>query len=71
MKLVIDNFMYEPPGLSIIPETDYEAAVLARYWKTAVLSMGRASSDVKSANGHGYTIKFKEPVLRAGEDQGK
>ncbi len=61
MKLIIDKFVYEPPGLSIIPETDYEAAVLERYWKSAALSTGRACSETLSANGKGYTIKFKEP----------
>ena len=25
MKLAIDKFVHEPPGISIIPETEYEA----------------------------------------------
>lgn len=62
MKLEIERYMYEPPGLSIIPETDFEAAVLARYWETAVLSKGRAGNESKSVNGCCYTIKFVEPA---------
>ncbi len=61
MKLVVDRFVYEPPGLSIIPETEYEAAVLARCWTSAKLGTGRASGESKSSNGQCYTIKFVEP----------
>lgn len=62
MKLVIQNFMYENPGIAIIPETEYEAAVLSRFWKAGKLtiSTGRASSEAKSANGLCYGIKFRE-----------
>lgn len=66
MKLVVDKFMHESPGLSVIPETEYEAAVLARYWKTAVLSTGCASPHAESANGHCYTVKFVEPSAAEG-----
>lgn len=63
MKLVVDRFVYEPPGISIIPQTEFEAAMLARYWPDkAVLSVGRASSENNSANGHCYSIKFVEPA---------
>ena len=58
MKLVVDRFLYDPPGLSVIPETDFEAAILARYWESATLSTGRASSETKSANGHCYSVQF-------------
>jgi hypothetical protein len=61
MKLVVDKFMYEAPGLSIIPETEFEAAVLQRYWGTARLSKGRATSESRSVNGFSYSIKFVEP----------
>ena len=61
MKLVVDKFVYEAPGLSVIPETDYEAAILARYWQTAQLSVGKATGSQQSANGLGYSIKFAEP----------
>jgi hypothetical protein len=61
MKLVIDRFVYEPPGISIIPETDYEAAVLNRYWERgANLSIGCASSEHHSVDGRCYSIKFVE-----------
>jgi len=59
MKLVIDRFVYEPPGLSIIPETDFEAAMLSKYWESAVLSKGRASSSANSADGWSYAIKLQ------------
>jgi hypothetical protein len=58
MKLVVNRFVYEAPSLSVIPETDYEAAVLARYWETAKLSIGKSSGE--SANGSSYGIKFME-----------
>jgi hypothetical protein len=58
MKLNVVRFVYEAPGLEIIPETEYEAAVLSRYWESAKLSTGRASPEVKSANGLSYGIKF-------------
>ncbi len=67
MKLVVDRFVYEPPGISIIPETEFEAAVLHRYWETAELTIGRAKSEDKSANGHGYGIKFREPTGKGAE----
>ena len=62
MKLEIISFVYEPPALAIIPETAFEAAVLERYWSSAVLSKGRATSESHSANGSCYGIKFVEPV---------
>jgi len=60
VKLIVDRFFHEPPGLAIIPETEYEAAVLARYWTSATLSRGRAASVVNSADGCCYTVKFSE-----------
>ena len=62
MKLEIVKYVYEPPGLAIIPETDFEAAVLHRYWASAVLSKGKAGGESKSANGLNYVIKFAEPA---------
>ena len=61
MKLQTDSYVYEAPGISIIPETEFEAAVLCRYWKTAKLSVGRANSAINSSNGCAYSIKFTEP----------
>lgn len=61
MKLVIDKFVYEAPGMAVIPETEYEAAMLLRYWPTATLSIGRANSEHNSADGRSYSIKFAEP----------
>lgn len=58
MKLVVDQFVYEAPGISIIPETEYEAAVLNKYWPGAQLSIGRASSQHHSADGRCYSIKL-------------
>ena len=70
MKLIVDKFVYEPPGLSIIPETEYEAAVLARYWESASLGHGRATSAANSADGRCYTLKFAEPERpAAGESE--
>lgn len=60
MKLIVDRFVYGPPGLSVIAETDFEAAILARYWKNAVLTKG-AASDPKSFDGFSYGIQFVEP----------
>ena len=59
MKLNVVKFVYEAPALEIIPETEYEAAVLHRYWEKAELTTGRASSGVNSVNGVSYGIKFK------------
>lgn len=68
MKLVIDRFVHEPPGISIIPETDYEAAVLNRYWESgANLSIGRASSEHHSTDGRCYSIKFVEAAPQGGK----
>ena len=66
MKLIVDRFVHEPPGLSLIPETEYEAAILAKYWESAKLSKGRASSASNSADGFSYSIKLQpnEPVSR-------
>jgi hypothetical protein len=50
--------MYEPPALSITPETEYESAMLRRYWESAQLGKGKA--DLPSADGFSYTIKFSE-----------
>lgn len=61
MKLSITSYVYEPPALTITPETDYEAAVLRRYWQTARLETGKASAEEQSANGFAYTIRFIEP----------
>lgn len=61
MKLSITKFVYEPPALTITPETEYEAAVLSRYWETAKLTKGKAPSELGSANGCTYGIKFEEP----------
>ena len=58
MKLIVDRFVYEPPGLSIIPETDFEAALLARYWESAKLTKGKAGSFPPSADGFSYGVKF-------------
>lgn len=62
MKLVIDRYVHEPPGIAIIPETEFEAAVLSRYWKTEnmLLSKGRAKTEDKSSDGFSYGIKFRE-----------
>lgn len=65
MKLIVDRYEYEAPGLSLVPETDYEAAVLHRYWKSAQLNFGRAKSSDNSANGFCYSIKFIEPPPEA------
>jgi hypothetical protein len=64
VKLVVNRFVYEPPGLAIIPETDFEAAMLSKYWESAVLSKGRACSESKSVDGWSYGIKL-QPELRA------
>jgi hypothetical protein len=58
MKLSVTSYIYEPPALSITPETEYEAAMLQRYWESAILGKGRGDSN--SANGFSYTIKFSE-----------
>ena len=58
MKLIVDRFVYEAPGISIIPETEYEAAVLNKYWTGAQLSIGRASSQYNSADGRCYSVKL-------------
>ena len=58
MKLSVDRFTYEPPGLALIPETDLEAAILNKYWETATLTKGMGSSGDKSADGFSYGIKF-------------
>ena len=58
MKLVVNRFEYEPPGISVIPETDFEVAVWSKYWESAMLYVGRASSDVQSKNGLSYAVKF-------------
>ena len=60
MKLTVTRYMYEPPALAIIPETDYEAAVLSRYWESAQLTKGKAQTAEISADGFSYGIKFKE-----------
>lgn len=56
MKLVVEQFAHSAPGLSVIPETEYEAALLARYWAKAHLYAGRASPEHQSANGRCYSI---------------
>ena len=61
MRLVVVRYKFEPPGISIVPDTDYEAAVLSRYWESAKLSQGSASDTDNSANGLTYSIKFVEP----------
>jgi hypothetical protein len=60
MKLAVDRFVHEPPGISIIPETEFEAAMLSRYRATAKLSKGMAASSDKSADGFCYGIRFSE-----------
>jgi hypothetical protein len=60
MKLKVVRFVYAPPALAIIPETDFEAAVLSRYWESATLSKGMSSNVDKSADGFSYTISFAE-----------
>lgn len=61
MKLVVTDYVYEPPSIAILPETEYEAAVLRRYWDNgAVLEKGKARSQDGSFNGYAYGIKFKE-----------
>ena len=60
MKLVVTRYVYEPPALAVIPETDYEAAVLSRCWEGAELSKGKASGEVQSFDGFSYGIKFLE-----------
>ena len=60
MKLVVDKFVYGMPGLSLIPETDFEAAMLQRYWETAKLSKGKGPGN-QSCNELSYQIKFQEP----------
>lgn len=69
MKLVIDKFVHEAPGISIIPETEYEAAVLNRCWPVAELSIGVASSQHNSADGRCYSIKLVQPVTVGGPDR--
>jgi len=64
VKLLVDRFVYEPPGLSIVPETEFEAAVLSRYWESATLTIGRALSDSNSADGRAYVVKFHEPEAK-------
>lgn len=64
MKLSVTSYVYEPPALTITPETEYGAAVLHRYWKTAELKIGKAIGE--SANGLCYEIKFIEPPTAAG-----
>lgn len=58
MKLSITRYVHEPPALSITPETEYEAAVLSRYWESATLDKGRG--DAHSADGFSYVIRFTE-----------
>ena len=58
MKLTVVRYMYEPPALAISAETEFEAAVLSRYWAAAELTKGK--SDTNSADGFSYLIKFKE-----------
>lgn len=58
MKLHVLRYVYEPPALTIVPETEYEAAILNRYWLNAKLDKGKA--DIQSADGFNYTIRFKE-----------
>jgi hypothetical protein len=60
MKLKVVRYIYEPPALAIIPETDYEAAVLFRYWESSTISKGRSSGEDKSADGFSYVITFVE-----------
>jgi len=57
VKLTVVRFVYEPPALQITPETEYESAVLQRYWAHAELTVGKAD---ESFNGWGYGIRFKE-----------
>lgn len=71
MKLLVDRFAHEPPGLSIIPETDYEAALLSRYWETSKLSKGRANTESKSADGFCYSLKFQMEDSGKAKDQPK
>ena len=70
MKLIIDRLMYAAPAISIIPETDYEAAVLSRYWDKATLSTVRAHTEHRSANGFCYSIRLvdekKEKCVKCG-----
>jgi hypothetical protein len=61
MKLVVTRYVNESPALAVIPESEYEAAVLSRYWRGAELSRVRASSVDESADGFCYSIKFREP----------
>ena len=58
MKIVVDRFVHEPPGISIVPETDYEAAVLSAYWESAKFSTGRSKLEDQSANGRCYSVTF-------------
>ena len=66
VKLIVSRLVYEAPELALIPETDYEAAVLARYWDGAKLTKGRAKSEDGSANGYCYSIKLTRDARRAG-----
>ena len=61
MKLIVNRFVYEPPGLAVVPETEFEAAMLSRYWDGAVLSKGKGESP--SVDGFQYGIKFIEKGL--------
>lgn len=63
MKLTVTRFVYEPPALTLSAETEYEAAMLSRYWETAQLSKGKG--DPGSADGFSYIIRFSEPDARA------
>jgi len=68
MKLSVTNYVYEPPALTITPETEYEASVLSRYWDTAKLDKGIAAGSLLSANGFSYSIKFSELRVEHGKD---
>lgn len=56
MKLLVTRYIHEPPALSIEAETDYEAAVLARYWVQAKLDKGKGHG----VDGFSYIIRFME-----------
>lgn len=59
MKLVVNKYTHEPPEMAIIPETEYEAAILQRYWDTAELTVGKSYFENGSINGYAYGIKFR------------
>ncbi len=63
MKLSVTAYVYEPPALTITPETEYESAILSRYWESAKLGKGCAR---ESADGFSYTIKFSEREVEHG-----